>query len=110
MGGAFTTSAAQAAFVNQLLVKLPSSAPNVDPIKVIETGATQLREVFTPEQLPGIIVAYIHGLKAVWIVGTGIVGFAMLWTILIPWTRLPTHAPPPKDEATLEPADAKPEA
>ncbi|KAL5372094.1 hypothetical protein DPSP01_013770 [Paraphaeosphaeria sporulosa] len=94
VGGAFTTSAAQAAFVNQLLVKLPSSAPGVDPQLVINTGATQLREVFTAEQLPGIITAYIHGLKAVWGVATGIVLLGALWTAVIPWTRLPTHLPP----------------
>lgn len=98
VGGAFTTSAAQAAFVNQLLVKLPSAAPGVDPSLVISTGATQLRDVFSSEQLPGIVTAYIHGLKAVFGVGTGVVGFAMLWTAVIPWTRLPTHAPPPKDD------------
>ncbi|KAF2678700.1 MFS gliotoxin efflux transporter glia [Lentithecium fluviatile CBS 122367] len=104
VGGAFTTSAAQAAFVNQLLVKLPFSAPNVDPALVISTGATQLRDVFTPEELPGIITAYVHGLKAVWGVGTGVVLFAALWTAVIPWTRLPTHAPPTKEEdAVAEP-------
>lgn len=98
VGGAFTTSAAQAAFVNQLLVKLPSSAPGIDPQLVINTGATQLRDVFTAEQLPGIITAYVHGLKAVWGVATGIVLFGALWTAVIPWTRLPTHLPPAQVE------------
>lgn len=102
VGGAFTTSAAQAAFVNQLLVKLPSSAPTVDPQLVINTGATQLRDVFTAEQLPGIITAYVHGLKAVWGVATGIVLFAALWTVFIPWTRLPTHLPPAEIEEGKE--------
>ena len=33
----------------------------------------------------------MHGLKAVFGVGTGVVGFACLWTAIIPWSRLPTH-------------------
>jgi len=91
--------------VNQLVAKLPFSAPNVDPKLVIATGATQLRDVFTAEELPGIIIAYMHGLKAVFGVGTGVVLFACLWTVVIPWTRLPTHAPPQSDddEAALPP-------
>ncbi|KAF2790854.1 MFS gliotoxin efflux transporter glia [Melanomma pulvis-pyrius CBS 109.77] len=108
VGGAFSTSAAQAAFVNQLVAKLPSSAPNVDPALVIATGATQLRDVFTAEELPGIIVAYMHGLKAVFGVGVGMVAFAALWTAVIPWSRLPTHAPPPKNDDPAAPPPIMP--
>ena len=104
VGGAFTTSAAQAAFVNQLIAKLPSTAPTVDPALVISTGATQLREVFTPEELPGIILAYMHGLKAVFAVGIGIAGAACLCTAFIPWSRLPTHAPSAENNNAAVPA------
>jgi hypothetical protein len=70
---------------------LPQSAPNVDPALVIATGATQLRDVFSAEELPRIITACIHGLKAVWAVATEFVGFATIWCAVIPWSRLPTH-------------------
>ncbi|KOS18116.1 putative HC-toxin efflux carrier [Escovopsis weberi] len=99
LGGAFRTGAGQAAFVNQLLAKLPSTAPGVDPALVIATGAVELRNVFSPEELPGILVAYMHGLKAVFAVGIGMAGAACLCTAFIPWSRLPTHAPP-ADKAT----------
>ncbi|KAL8882141.1 MAG: hypothetical protein Q9198_000813, partial [Flavoplaca austrocitrina] len=57
VGGAFTVSSAQAAFVNQMLAKLSVSAPGVDAQQLIATGASELRNVFTPEELPGILVA-----------------------------------------------------
>ena len=84
-----------------MLAKLSSTEPNIDPALVIATGATELRHVFTAEQLPNIILAYMHGLKAVFAVATGMAGLACLNTAIIPWNRLPTHAPsPPKDDVT----------
>jgi len=98
VGAAFTTSAGQSAFVNQLLAKLPETAPGVDAQLVIDTGATALRHVFSAEELPGIIQAYAHGIKAVFAVAAGISALACLVTLAIPWTRLPTHAAaPPAD-------------
>lgn len=104
VGGAFTVSSAQAAFVNQMLAKLPESAPGVDAGKLIATGASELRKVFSPEELPGIIVAYMHGLKAAFAVSIGFCGLAFLTTLIIPWSRLPTHVPAAKD--TENDADA----
>ena len=104
VGGAFTVSSAQAAFVNQMLAKLPESAPGVDAGTLIATGASELRKVFSPEELPGIIVAYMHGLKAAFAVSIGFCGLAFLTTLVIPWSRLPTHVPAAKD--TENDADA----
>ncbi|KAI9876565.1 MAG: hypothetical protein M1823_007254, partial [Watsoniomyces obsoletus] len=52
IGGAIWISAAQAGFTNKLLQRLPITAPGVSPELVIITGATELRNVFTAEQLP----------------------------------------------------------
>ncbi|KAI1394199.1 MFS gliotoxin efflux transporter glia [Hypoxylon trugodes] len=101
VGGAFSTSSAQAAFVNQLVAKLPSTAPTVDPLLVIATGATKLREVFPPEELSGILLAYMHGIKAVFAVSIAMSGVAFLVTALIPWSRLPTHAKAPEDVVVM---------
>jgi MFS transporter, DHA2 family, glioxin efflux transporter len=63
IGGAFWVSAGQSAFVNRLSQRLLETAPTVNPQLVIATGATELRRVFTPEQIPGILEAYMDGLK-----------------------------------------------
>ena len=97
MGGAFTVSSAQAAFVNQMLVKLQSSAPGVNAAKLIATGASELRDVFSPRELPGILVAYMHGLKGAFAVSIGFCALAFLTTLVVPWNKLETHVPVEKE-------------
>ncbi|WEW61666.1 hypothetical protein PRK78_007158 [Emydomyces testavorans] len=77
IGGAFWVSAAQAGWVNELLKKLPQVAANVSPKLVIATGASELHKVFKPEDLDGVLVGYMDGLKVTFIVciATGGVSF-----------------------------------
>jgi len=63
IGGAIFISAGQAGFSNRLLHELPTTAPGVDVAQVIVTGATELRNVFSAQEIPGILVAYMDGLK-----------------------------------------------
>ncbi|KIW20704.1 hypothetical protein PV08_01281 [Exophiala spinifera] len=88
IGGSFTLSAAQSAFNNKLISTLRSTAPGVDPGLVLVTGATEIRRVFTPAQVPGIVAAYMQGLKSVFAIGTGTFGAAFLASMCAPWTRL----------------------
>lgn len=89
LGGAFSTSAAQSAFVNRLVSSLATNAPGVDPQLVVFTGAAQLRSVFHSDQLPGILLAYMDGIKASFAVAVGMVGLAFLMSFLVPWKKLP---------------------
>ncbi|KAF1829262.1 MFS gliotoxin efflux transporter glia [Decorospora gaudefroyi] len=88
LGGAFSISAAQSAFVNRLIHSLAVNAPGINPQKVIITGASELRAVFTAEQLPGVLQAYMDGLKAAFAVGIGMAGMAFIASFLSPWKRL----------------------
>ncbi|KJR85115.1 efflux pump antibiotic resistance protein [Sporothrix schenckii 1099-18] len=92
VGGAFSTSIGQAAFVNRLLAVLPSTAPRVDPRLVIVTGASELRNVFAADVLPGVLDAYMAALKAAFAVGIGFCGVAVLCSLAIPTKRLPKAA------------------
>lgn len=91
VGGAFSTAAAQAAFVNRLLAVLPTMAPHVDPALVIATGASELRNVFSAADLPGVVSAYMVGLKAAFAVAVAFAGVACLSSVLIPFRKMPTH-------------------
>ena len=64
IGGAGLVGAAQAGFVNQILNKLPSTAPGVNPAVVVTAGATELRTLFSGDELRGVIVAYMAGIKS----------------------------------------------
>ena len=93
VGGAFMVAAAQAAFVNVLVKVLPYSAPGVDPATVVTTGATDLRKVFSADQVPGILVAYMHGLKIAFAIGLASTGVAfIIITLFQRWNRLNTAA------------------
>lgn len=88
LGGAISISAAQSAFVNVLVASLKTTAPTVDPALVLATGASQLREVFSKADLPGVVEAYMQGIQATFAVATGMAGVAFLLSFLIPSSRL----------------------
>ena len=85
IGGAYAVSSAQSGFVNRIITTLASSAPGVDPQMVIATGATNIRKVFAPSEVPGIVIAYMAGLKVAFALVIGLVGFSCLVALLVPW-------------------------
>ncbi|CAK7233488.1 hypothetical protein SBRCBS47491_008626 [Sporothrix bragantina] len=93
IGGAFSTSIGQSAFVNRLLAVLPKTAPGVSPLLVIATGASDLHNVFDAETLPGVLEAYMAALKAAFAVGIAFCGMAFVLSFAIPMKRLPKPDP-----------------
>lgn len=75
-----------------MLKTLPYSAPGVDPTLVIASGATELRNIFPPEQVPGILVAYMKGLKISFAVALAATGLALVVGMFSRWKRLNTAA------------------
>lgn len=93
IGGAFFVSAGQAAFANQLVRSLATTAPDLDPHKVLSVGATNIRKVFAPVQIPAIVAAYMHGLKVTFALVVASVGISFLFALMPKWEKLrPTTA------------------
>jgi hypothetical protein len=90
LGEAFSISAVQAAFINQMLAALARTASGVDPTQVTKAGAAELRTVFAASELPSVIFAYTEGLKAAFAIAIGMAGTALLVSLLCPWSRLTT--------------------
>ena len=70
---------------------MPKTAPGVDAAKVVITGATQLRTAFAAGQVPGIIRAYMGGIKlalAIPIAGNGIAFVLSVCIWLSNWRKL----------------------
>ncbi|OGE47443.1 hypothetical protein PENARI_c044G07987 [Penicillium arizonense] len=88
VGGAFFLSAAQSAFNNQLIETLAIKLPEIDPAVAIGTGATQIREAFTPSQVSVIIDAYMVGLKAVFAITIAAFGVATVIGFFGSWKKL----------------------
>ncbi|RTE76763.1 hypothetical protein BHE90_008755 [Fusarium euwallaceae] len=75
LGGTMFNSAAQAAFVNSMIKTLPSDVPGIDVQAVVQTGATEIRHVFSSSEVVGIVASYMTGLKltfAIAIAGAGL--------------------------------------
>lgn len=68
IGGSWSIAAAQSGFVNRIISTIARTAPEINPLTVIATGATELRKAFTPEQVPAVVGAYMAGLKVAFIV------------------------------------------
>jgi MFS transporter, DHA2 family, glioxin efflux transporter len=88
IGGAFFVSAAQAALSNILLSHIQTYDPTVSPQLLLATGATQLRSVFSAEQMVGILEAYMDGLHAAFAISITIVGLATLVSLASRWRNL----------------------
>ncbi|KAF2122755.1 major facilitator superfamily transporter [Lophiotrema nucula] len=91
IGGAFLVAAAQSGFVNQIVNKLHSTAPSVNPALVVATGATELRNVFPAGELDGVLTAYMAGIKVTFAVTIGAVGLSFPFSLLSKWKRINTE-------------------
>ena len=93
VGGAFLVAAAQSGFVNQLLHKLASTAAGVNPALVVATGATDLHRVFSGDELNGVLVAYMAGIKVAFAITVGAVGISVPISLLSKWGRINQQKP-----------------
>ncbi|KAE9380903.1 MFS general substrate transporter [Stipitochalara longipes BDJ] len=78
LGGSLAISAAQSAFANTLIRSLAVHSPSVEPMLVVLTGATELRKVFTADEMPGILDAYMEGLKNAFVIGVAMAGMMFI--------------------------------
>lgn len=88
VGSALALATAQSLLDNSLLTHLPSLAPAVDPQAVIQAGATEIRSTFAAEAVPGIVEAYLKGLRAIYIMVIAFTGVATVVAATNRWTKL----------------------
>lgn len=62
--------------------------PDVEPMLVVLTGATDLRKVFSAEEMPGIIRSYMGGLKNAFIIGIVVAGMMFVVSFGNKWHNL----------------------
>ncbi|KAM0077249.1 hypothetical protein ACKRZS_010553, partial [Fusarium odoratissimum] len=75
VGGAFLIAAAQTSFLQTMLKEMRELAPQVSQSQLVETGATEIRQVFDENVIPFVIRTYMEGLKvafALVIAATGV--------------------------------------
>ncbi|KAL7787153.1 putative efflux pump antibiotic resistance protein [Trichoderma ceciliae] len=92
VGGAIWVSASQTIFINRMLIAVPHFAPGIDPTRVVNTGAGELREVFGADEIVGVLTAYLTGIRAAYMLSCAVVGTSLLIGVFLPWKRLDTDA------------------
>ena len=55
---------------------------------VLGTGATQIRNAFTADEVPGIVLAYMAGIKVTFAITVALAGASALFSLYVPWKKL----------------------
>ena len=63
-------------------------APGVNPGLVVATGATELRHVFSEEQILGVLVAYMDGLKVTFALCVALAGITVPIAVFAKWKNV----------------------
>ncbi|KAI9842020.1 MAG: hypothetical protein M1837_007516 [Sclerophora amabilis] len=78
IGGALFISGAQSIFANRMLQTLPINSPGIEPARILAVGASELRESFSPAQIPGILESYMTGIRGGWALGIALTAVSVL--------------------------------
>ncbi|KAK2837003.1 hypothetical protein FQN49_006507 [Arthroderma sp. PD_2] len=80
-GGSVLLSVGKAIFSNGLETALPTYAPGVNPLTIINAGAGDVKDVVSQQFLPGVLLAYNKAISQVFYAATG----AACATFLLSW-------------------------
>jgi len=111
LGGALFVTVGQSTFQNGILTSLPKYAPSVPPQAILNVGATQIRSTLAAmhqtDALPGVLQAYMVGLKHTYYVSCGTACAAFVAACFFEWksVKKAKEAAAAKGEV-LEPAIA----
>ncbi|KAK4153327.1 putative HC-toxin efflux carrier [Chaetomidium leptoderma] len=98
LGTAVAISVSQTIFHNYLPGLLTQHAPGVDAGSVLDAGATNIQGLVSPEQLPGLLVAYNKALTQMFYLPAACSALACLASIGLGWGRLAAGDESKKEE------------
>ncbi|KAI1623641.1 major facilitator superfamily domain-containing protein [Exophiala viscosa] len=86
-GGALFVSVGENLFLNNLASGL-KSLPGLDVTKIVNTGATELRDAVPAQYLPQVLSAYNHALMKTMTVAAAMSALSILGTACIEWRNI----------------------
>lgn len=90
---------------------LRETDPTLSPALVIGTGATDVRNVFGPTDLPFVLDGYVKGIQTAFIVGIALACFCTLSAFLSPIKKMePAEKPAQVSSADISTENIKKEA
>jgi MFS family permease len=87
LGGSVFISVAQNTFTNQLIAGL-SKIPQIDISDILETGATEVRDIVSAEVLPQVLVVYNTALRSAFQIALGVGCFLIVGAVFMEWRTI----------------------
>ena len=95
LGGALFVAVAQTVFQNGIVRAAKELVPDIDPLLLLATGATQLRDVLKSigkqDELPKVLDVYMAGLRDAFRVSVGLACAAVVTTLFVEWKSIKTE-------------------
>ncbi|KAK3312655.1 major facilitator superfamily domain-containing protein [Apodospora peruviana] len=88
LGATIFISVAQNVFARRLIIHLRRAFPGLDPLVVLDTGATKLRSVFDVDRNPAILTAYNKALNETFLVPTVMSSITMAGSLAMEWASV----------------------
>jgi hypothetical protein len=101
LSGTYFILIAQSIFANRMLYTLKTTYPNINAGQVVNTGASEIQQVFQGADLAAVLDAYMVGIKGVLAFSLATSALTVLVALAIPFRRLPDHGSE-KTEETKE--------
>lgn len=101
-GGALFLSLADTVLTNSLHTEIPVYAPGVNAAAVIAAGATGARNVVSPAELPGILMAYAKSINRVFYLPVGAAAGCFIFGWGLGWKDIRKKKDPAKATTPAE--------
>lgn len=88
LGGAVSTSMAENIFATSLIDRIPKEVPDFDPHRLLEAGATQIKDIVPKDSLQNVLRAFNTSVTNVLSLAIIMSGFAFFASLLFEWTNL----------------------
>jgi hypothetical protein len=78
-----SVAVAQNIFSNKIIQGVASSVPGVDPLEVINSGATSLQSKLSPAQATEVLRVFMAALRDAFIIPIALMGVAFILSLLL---------------------------
>ncbi|KAK4561326.1 hypothetical protein LTR86_004643 [Recurvomyces mirabilis] len=109
LGGAIFVSVGQNVFDSGLVSELVGAISGISVGTIVNTGATDLRGIVPPEDLPLLLTKYNLALRQVWVVGTAMACLAALGAFALEWKSVKGKRGGPAPRTAPDTGDAQKE-
>jgi sugar phosphate permease len=85
LGGALFIAVGQAVFQNKLIPQMQAIDPSLSPTQITMAGATGLKALVSPDNLPLVLAAYANSLDGTFEVAIAMAGMATVMACFVEW-------------------------